>query len=288
MDLRRLGKTGYRIAPVAFGGIINTNEAQADADRYVACGVERGVNYFDVAPTYGNAEERLGNALKPHRKNIFLACKTLRRDAAGSKEDLIQSLKLLQTDYLDVYQMHAIKRDADVDKAFASGGAMETLRRAKEEGVVRKLGITAHSEECALRCLELYDFDSVLYTMNWAHGMLRNDGAKLSAACAEKDVGLLCMKVLAYSRWRADETRPDPRLWYKPVELGSPLALAAMKYCLSRGAHALVPPGNFAAFSYMLDNVEEALANPLSQADVDLLSAEAEKIKGMEIELINN
>ena len=133
MEKVLLGKTGYRIAPVVFGGIINTDESQEDANRYVASAIERGVNYFDVAPTYGNAEVRLGAALEPFRKDVYLACKTARRDAAGAKEDLLESQRRLRTDYFDVYQMHGIQTDSDVDAAFSKGGAMETLEWAKKK-----------------------------------------------------------------------------------------------------------------------------------------------------------
>jgi len=290
MTKRTLGKTGYEIAPVAFGGIINTDETQADADRYVAYAIERGVNYFDVAPTYGNAEERLGAALKPYRKDVYLACKTVLRDAKGAKEELIASLGRLKTDYFDVYQLHSIRNDDDVEKAFSSGGAMETLRWAKEEGIIRAAGITAHSEDHAIKCLDLFDFDSVLYTMYWAAGALRDNGAKLAAAVKAKNVGLLCMKVLAHRSWRDGERKPGDKSWYKPMDLGAdgPLALAAMKYCLSREPAALVPPGMFEYFCHMLDHIDEAIANPLSAADIELLKIEADKLGDDEIKLADN
>jgi len=288
MTKRTLGKTGYEIAPVAFGGIINTNETQADADRYVAYAIERGVNYFDVAPTYGNAEERLGAALKPYRKNVYLACKTALRDAKGSKEELLASLGRLQTDYFDVYQLHSIKNGADVEQAFSAGGAMETLRWAKEEGLIRAAGITAHSEEYAVKCLDLFDFDSVLYTMYWVSGALNGNGAKLAAAVKAKNAGLLCMKVLAHRMWRDGEKKRGDKSWYKPIDLGAdgPLALAAMKYCLSREPAALVPPGIFEYFCFMLDHIDEAIANPLSAGEMDLLKTEAAKLGGEAINLV--
>jgi len=285
MDKRRLGKTGFVIAPVVFGGIINTDETQNDSDRYVAFAVDRGINYFDVAPTYGNAEERLGAALKPYRKNVFLACKTTERSAKKSKAELLTSLKLLQTDYFDTYQLHSITTAEDVDEAFAKDGVMETIEWAKREGLIRKAGITAHSEKNALRCLGLYDFDSVLFTLNWALSMLYDYGGKLAETVKAKDIGFLIMKVLAHRMWLEGEERTYKKAWYKPVEMGGELALAAIKHALSKGADALVPPGDYGAFCYMLDHIDEALANPLTQADVALLKSEADKIKGNELNL---
>jgi len=286
MEKRRLGKTDYNIAPVVFGGIINTDETQRDADDYVAYAVDRGVNYFDVAPTYGNAEERLGPALKPYRKDVFLACKTVERGAEASKKELLASLKLLGTDYFDVYQLHSIRTQDDVDEAFGKDGAMETMVWAKREGLVRKAGITAHSEIHALRCLELYDFDSVLFTLNWALSMINDYGGRLAATVKAGDVGFLCMKVLAHRMWFDNEEKTYRKAWYKPVDIGSDLALAAMKHALSKGADALVPPGDFGAFRYMLDHIDEAIANPLSESDIELLRIETDKIIGNELKVI--
>ena len=285
MDKRMLGKTGYMISPVVFGGIINTNETQEDANRYVAYAVDRGVNFFDVAPAYGDAEERLGVALKPYRKDVYLACKSSQRGAKGAKDDLFESMRRLKTDYFDLYQLHCIKTPEDVDGSFALNGAMETVEWAIKEGIVRKAGITAHIEEQALRCLDLYDFESVLYTFNWAHGVLSGVGDKLSEAVTARNIGLLCMKVFTHRMWREDETRPAQKKWYKYIDFDSPLALAAMKYPLAKGGTALVPPGDFEVFRFMLDHVEEAIANPLTQSDIELLKDEAAKIKGYEFDL---
>ncbi|MCL2059256.1 MAG: aldo/keto reductase [Oscillospiraceae bacterium] len=285
MEKRMLGKTGFTIAPVMFGGLVNTNESQDDADRFVSYAVGRGVNYFDVAPAYGNAEERLGVALAPYRKDVYLASKTMKRDAAGAKEDLLASMKRLRTDYFDVYQLHHVHTESDLETVFGKGGAMETLLWAQREGLVRKLGITAHREWCALKCLDLFDFDTVLYTMYWVPGVLRGLGDKLAAAAKEKGLGFLCMKVLTHRDWAEDETAPSKRQWYKPIEFGSPLALAAMKYSLSKGAASLVGPGFFAALVYMLDYIDEAVANPLSQNDMELLKAEAVKAADLEFKI---
>src|SRR6201988_968512 len=105
---RTLGKTGEKLSMIGFGGIVVMNEDTGAASNIVAEAVDRGINYFDIAPSYGNAQERLGPALKPHRHKCFLACKTGRRDAAGAQRELDESLRLLQTDHLDLYQLHAI------------------------------------------------------------------------------------------------------------------------------------------------------------------------------------
>ena len=105
-----------------------------EADQYVGEAIDRGINYFDVAPSYGNAEQMLGPALAPYRDGVFLACKTGRRDAAGAQEELENSLRLMQTDHFDLYQLHAITSDEDVQQAFGPGGAMETFLKARDAG----------------------------------------------------------------------------------------------------------------------------------------------------------
>lgn len=108
MEKALLGKTGFMVSRVTYGGIVSMNETQKDSDKYVSMVVEAGVNYFDVAPSYGDAQERLGPSLEPYRKNVYLACKTQIRDAKGAKAELLKSLEVLRTDYFDVYQLHAM------------------------------------------------------------------------------------------------------------------------------------------------------------------------------------
>lgn len=149
MELRPFGRTGIQISPIIFGGIINMNETQKTADDYVDYAVDAGINYFDVAPSYGDAQSRLGPALKKHRSDLFLACKTMDRSAAGAKAELLESLAVLGTDHFDVYQMHALMTQEDLDQAFAPGGAMETFVWAKKEGLIRNIGFSAHNEDIA-------------------------------------------------------------------------------------------------------------------------------------------
>lgn len=171
MKYCQLGTTGLTVSRVSYGGIVSAgfydnvaypSEGQDASDRYVAWAVDHGVNYFDVAPGYGNAQDQLGLSLEPYRKQVNLACKTQHRDRETAEKDLERSLRLLKTDYFDVYQLHAVSSMDDVERAFAPGGIMEMMRTLKERGIARFLGFTAHSEEAALRMLELFPFDTVL------------------------------------------------------------------------------------------------------------------------------
>lgn len=272
-----LGKTGLSVSAVVFGGIINMDETQAQADNYVARAIDAGVNYFDVAPTYGDAEDRLGPALAPYRKDVFLACKTDQRGAKGAREKLEDSLRKLKTDHFDVYQLHALTTDEDLDRAFGPDGAMEVVLKAKRDGIIRNIGFSAHSEDVALRALSMFDFDTVLFPLNWALGINRGWGDRISEAVKEKGIGLLGMKALVRRNWREGEARPYPKSWCQPIWGDEALGLAAMKYAVLKGAHTLVPPGNFEHFSFMLDHVNACYAEALTDEEWAMLRREAKE-----------
>ena len=279
MEYRRFGRTGFDISPVSYGGIVSMNDGQEASDGYVKWAIDKGINYFDVAPSYGNAEERLGPALEPYRKDVYLACKTEYRDAKRAEEELHNSLRKLRTDHFDVYQMHALSTQEDIDIAFGPGGIMELLRREKEAGTIRKIGFSTHNEDAAMRALELFDFDTVLFPMNWALGVNTGWGDRISAYAAAHGTGLLARKTLAHRKWRESDERLHPKGWYKPVYESEKLGVAAMKYGLYKGAATLVSPGNFERFSFMLEHIEECLSQPLTEEEWALLRAEAAAIK---------
>ncbi len=155
--MNRLGKTELMVSPLGFGGIVVMNSRADQAAKVVEEAVEFGINYFDIAPAYGNAEEKLGPALEPFRKDILLGCKTHLRDAGGAKNALEQSLEHLRTDYFDLYQLHGlIDVEKDVKAAFADGGAMEVVLEAKQAGVIRNIGFSAHTPETGMAELREY------------------------------------------------------------------------------------------------------------------------------------
>lgn len=274
-----LGRTGLNVSRAAFGGIIDMDETPEDAARYVALAVDGGVNYFDVAPSYGNAEERLGPALEPYRSRVYLACKTGRRDAAGAREELLHSLSVLRTDHFDVYQLHSMATGDDVERAFAPGGAMETMIWAKREGLARNIGFSAHSEDVALRLMDLYDFDSVLFPMNWALGINTGWGDRISERVKRSGAGLIAMKTLILRTWRKGEERIYPKSWCRPIHDDDPLAVAAIKYGILKGASTLIPPGNIRHFELMLKYIDRAASEPISDLEWALLRERAAAVK---------
>ncbi|KPJ55575.1 MAG: oxidoreductase, partial [Planctomycetes bacterium DG_58] len=201
MEKRVLGGTGEELSVVGFGGIVAMNETQEDVDHYVAEAIDRGVNYFDVAPTYGDAEERLGPALEPYRGKVFLACKTGERSASGAKHSLEASLKRLRTDHVDLYQHHGVTSMSEVDRILSPGGALEAFVEARDKGLVRFLGFSAHSEDAACTLLDPFEFDAVTFPINFAAWLKGNFGPRVAEAAAEKGVGFLALKALARCQW---------------------------------------------------------------------------------------
>ncbi len=281
MEKILLGKTGMEISRVFYGGIVSMNDGQDASDRYVEYALAHGVNYFDVAPTYGDAQEKLGNSLISHRNDIYLACKTRERTAEGAKATLEESLRLLKTDHFDTYQMHEIATVEEVDKAFSKGGAFEVLLKAKEEGVAKHLGITCHSDAAALRALELYDFESVLFPTNWCVNMGKGFGNGIAAEINARGIGFLGMKSMIHRAWMPGERDASrfPKSWCKPISENPELTIAAMKYAYGMGAQALVPPGNFENFSFAIEHADE-IVKPMTEAERKLLEDELIAIDG--------
>lgn len=274
MQYRALGSTGERLSIIGFGGIVAMSVEQSEANRRVASAVDRGINYFDVAPSYGNgeAEEKLGPALEPYRGRVFLACKTTKRDAAGAQEELDRSLKRMRTDHFDLYQLHAMTEMADVDRVFAPGGAMEVFTRAREQGKVRFLGFSAHSAEAAVALFERFPFDSVLTPFNFATYQVGNFGPQIVQAAQKRGAGLLALKALARTRLpegMTREQRPFPKSWYEPIT-DPELADLALRFTLSLPVTAAIPPGHLRLWEMALSIAESY--RPLSPQEEEKLS----------------
>ena len=166
------------------------------------------MNYFDVAPFYGNAQQRLGPALKPYRQKCFLACKTLERDAAGAAKELEHSLKLLKTDHFDLYQLHALTDVEEVEQAFGPGGAMETILKAKQDGKIRYIGFSAHSEEAAHAAMDRFDFDSILFPLSFPIWIKAKFGPSVYKRAKKAGMGILALKAMAHQQWPKGKQRP--------------------------------------------------------------------------------
>ena len=244
---RVLGKTGESISVIGFGGIMLNDNPQDLAFEIVAKAREMGVNYFDVAPGYGTAEERLGPALKPQRNACFLACKTQERSREGAEMTLHRSLKRLETDRFDLFQLHALSSVEDVEKVFASGGAMETIEKAKRDGKIRFVGFSAHSVDAALLAIQKYDFDTVMFPLNFASWHAGDFGPQIYAKAVEKNMGILALKAMALTGLAKGEPKYYKNMWYKPVE-DEKLMKMALEFTLSKKVTAAIPPGKAELF----------------------------------------
>jgi len=280
---RKLGKTGFDVFPVVYGGIISQRDGQEASDKCVSWAIDHGINFFDVAPNYGDAEEKLGNSLKAYRKNIFLSCKTNKRLYSKAEAEFENSFELLHTDYFDLYQIHALKTQDDVDQAFGPGGVLEMMVKAKRDGRVRKLGITAHSEEMALKAMAMYDFDTVMFPVNWLMHMKNGMGTELCNDAKKRGTGIIAIKPLTHRRWinKTERDESDYRkAWLKPIDAANKaLGIAAVKYSFRLGPDVVVPPGDFKSFSFVVDNIDEILNQPMSSEEMMLLKNEFEQVK---------
>jgi len=275
---RKYGRTGVKLSIIGFGGIVVKDAEQQHANRVVAEAFEKGVNYFDVSPTYGDAELKLGPALEPYRKKVFLACKTGQRRREGALEELNESLKRLRTDYLDLYQLHSITDvKKDVDAVFAKGGAIEVFLEAKKQGRVRYLGFSAHSEQAALAAMERYDFDSVLLPINFATFYKGNFGRRVIDAAKSKGMAILALKSLARQQWpKGDPSRKQyPKCWYQPLtELQE--ARLGLYFTLSQPVTAAIPPGEESLFRMALDLALDF--KPISTQDLEKVKQMGESL----------
>lgn len=252
MEKRRYSD-GVNLSIIGFGGMILVGMPQRACDALVAESVEAGVNYFDVAPAYGDgeAEEKLGPALAPFRSEVFLACKTFARDAAGAERDLEQSLRRLRTERLDLYQFHALMKVSEVERIFTSGGAVETVIRARDQGKVRFVGFSAHSVEAALAMMDRMRFDSLIFPVNfilYAHG---DFGKQVLEKARELNVARIAVKAMAQGPWPQHEEKEYPNCWYRPI-VDSELARQALRFALSEDVTALFPPGDVRLFRMAL------------------------------------
>jgi len=274
MKFRKLGKTGLNVSEISFGGIMLMDTPQKEAKRIVETAVKKGINFFDVGPTYGNAQNILGPALKPFRDKVYLANKT---EPGQTKEqvrkDMEESLKLLDTDYFDLYQLHEVTDEDALNSALGEGGALEAIIEAEEEGLVKNIGFSAHKEWAALKLIKSYDFDTVMFPINWNYWFNYNQGPEVIKKAREKEMGIIAIKALAQRQWQ-DGRQNNYNTWYKPIYDNDRLAELALKFTLSQDVDTAVSPGDNRMLDLALDIYEE------NDEDLKISEAELEELKG--------
>ena len=278
LPLRQYGRSKDQLSIIGFGGIIVKDTTPKDAAHYVSEAVERGVNYFDVAPSYGNAEDRLGPALKPHRNQCFLACKTVKRDAKGAGEELEASLKKLQTDRFDLYQLHALTKMEEVEQIFAPGGAIETFIQAKREGKIRNIGFSAHSEQAALAAMDRFSFDSILFPLSFPTWMKGQFGPAVYERAKQAGLGILALKAMAHQKWPAQNQSTErhwKKAWYEPFDEMDKVAMG-LRFTLHLPVTSILTPGHWELFQMAIGLAQAGALTPLNDEEREL----AEQIAG--------
>jgi aryl-alcohol dehydrogenase-like predicted oxidoreductase len=275
METRRFGRTGHFSTVAIFGAFAFSNVSQAEADAAMEKLIAAGVNHIDVAPSYGEAEARLGPWMARERQRFFLGCKTMERSQAGAMAELHRSLKRLQVDYFDLYQIHAVETFADLDRATEPGGALDALIAAREAGLTRYLGITGHGAESPavfLEALRRFDFDSILFPINfiqYADPAYRESAGELLRQCRAREVGTMIIKAIARRRWAGPKTH---NTWYEPFT-EQEIIQQGVNFVLSQDVTGLCTSGDI----HLLPGLLQACENftPLSEAEQEALIATA-------------
>jgi aryl-alcohol dehydrogenase-like predicted oxidoreductase len=222
IERRPFGRTGHLSTVTLFGGAALARASQEEADRTLELLLRHGVNHIDTAARYGDSELRIGPWMARHRKDFFLATKTGHRTAREAREDLHRSLEQLRVDHVDLIQLHSLGHPDDWDRAMGPGGALEALVEARQQGLVRFIGVTGHGWTIAVmhrRSLARFDFDSVLLPYNYFMAQderYRQSFEELLVLCRERHVAVQVIKSLARGPWAtADRTHTT---WYQPLE----------------------------------------------------------------------
>lgn len=222
MEKRRFGRTGHMSTIAIFGAAAFWEIEQEEADKIMEMVIEAGVNHIDVAPSYGQAEQRVGPWMPRERERFFLGCKTMERTKEGAWDELQRSLKLLQTEQFDLYQLHAITNMEELDACTMNGGALEAFVEARQRGLIRHIGITGHgvdSPRIFIEALNRFEFDSILFPLNFvqmSNPDFRKDAEALIALCKDKDVGTMAIKTITKGPW--GDKKKTATTWYEPFD----------------------------------------------------------------------
>ena len=271
------GTTGHQSSRAIFGAAALGAMKQDRADRTLELIQQWGLNHIDVAASYGDAELRLAPWLKHYRDSVFLASKTGHRTYEKAKKQIHASLERMQVDQIDLIQMHNLTQADQWETAMGSGGAMEALLEAKEQGLVRFLGVTGHGTYAPamhLQSLEAYPFDSILVPYNYAmmqQPQYADDFNALYNMCQNRGVAMQTIKSIAARRWQDDDE--EKRFsWYRPITDADAMK-RAIDFVLSR-ENLFV---NTSSDATLLERSLDAIAQPTAEVDLALLAEDAQR-----------
>jgi predicted aldo/keto reductase-like oxidoreductase len=270
MEKRRLGRLRHESSVLIYGAAALGGVSQDVADRSVQEALDGGINHFDVAAGYGDAELRLGAVMAGMRDRIFLATKTGDRDSEAAWVSINASLERLQTDRVDLLQLHAVCDLHDLDRATRKGGALESAVRAQEEGLVAAVGITGHTHDAPathLEALRRFPFATVLTPLNpvlWRDESYRADYEALVAEVARQDAGLMTIKTISRRNWPVPDDQPYTT-WYEPYDDQQRIT-AAVSWVLAHQEVTGIPTAGDVRLLGMLLNAERE-RSPVDEAE---------------------
>jgi aryl-alcohol dehydrogenase-like predicted oxidoreductase len=272
------GHTGHFSTRTLFGGAALGGVTQAEADETMEVLVKYGVNHIDTAASYGDSEIRLGPWIEKNRQKVFLASKTGERGYEAARMEIHRSLRRLRTDHLDMIQLHAVVEDEEMEKALGTGGALEAAIEAREEGVVRFIGITSHTLHAPvihLNALKRFDFDSVLLPWNYMlaqNAQYRADFEALEAVCKEKNVAMQIIKTAQRRPYREGERTHDT--WYKPFEDPEAIRLA-VQWAMGQPGKFINTPGDIHLLPLVLEAASTYVGIPSDEQMEMMLKEQA-------------
>jgi predicted aldo/keto reductase-like oxidoreductase len=194
----------------------------------------------------------------------------MERKAVGAEKELNETLAAMQTDHFDLFQLHALSSINEVETAFAPGGAMEVFNKARQQGKIKYIGFSAHSEDAALLAMSKFDFDTILFPLNincWMHGSF---GPRAYELALSRDMGILALKAMAMTELKPGETKPYKNVWYKPLQ-DPEMSKLGLRYTLSKEVTAAIPPGDAEFFWYAMDAARDL--KPITKEETDRLMA---------------
>jgi predicted aldo/keto reductase-like oxidoreductase len=242
-----------------FGGAAFYTISQEEADKVMEQVIAAGINHIDIAPSYGQAEERVGPWMPRERERFFLGCKTTERTKEGAWNELQQSLKRLQTDAFDLYQAHAVTTVEELDAITMKGGALEAFEKARREGLTKYIGITGHganAPEIYLEALRRFEFDSVLFPLNFvqmANPDYQRHAQELISVCSSKDVGTMIIKHITKGPW--GDKQKTATTWYEPFTDMENIQ-NAVNFALSYPVTGICTPGDIRVLPLVIQACE--------------------------------
>ena len=262
------GRSGHMSTRTLFGAASLSHVTQEEADRTLGVLLQYGVNHIDVAASYGDAELRIAPWLQQYRNQFYLATKTGMRTAKEAKEELHRSLERMRVDYVDLWQLHNLVDPIEWDIALSPGGVIDAAVEAKQQGLIRAVGVTGHGLQIAAthrRSLERFDFDSVLLPYNYitmqSPYYAENFNA-LAATCQQRNVAVQTIKSIAYRPWMGRPHTHDT--WYEPLEDQKEIDLA-VHWVLSRPGIFLNTVGDIHLLPKVLDAASRFQTGPTDE-----------------------